>query len=573
LKTSAAIIFTTLALVPALLAAQQAVPEAGPDLVFINGKIATMDSADSTVSAVAVKDGKILKVGSTSDITKIAGKSARVVDLGGKTVVPGLIDAHSHPMETMMMKESWVDCRYPGTPSVSKALENISAWAKKTAKGDWIFAACVSASENKFEEKRLPSRAELDRAAPENPVIVANGAHMAIASTAALKKLGITKGVSKLPHGGAAILDRGGEPTGTLTDSQSDVPMTQTPEELKRYYTKGIQEFWNSHGFTSVMAITPAEAMPVLQKLAAEGYQPAIRYSVAVWSSANGKDMPEDLTRYRMPKGADGAWYKFSAIKVWIDGENDCRTGYMYEPYKGRFETDPAGGVGSLVTPQPEAERFALIARKNNVIAMMHCSGDRATDIGLTAFEKTGGSGGWGTGMRIEHFGDFQLNEKQLDRARAMIGRGLRISVQPTWLLELVKANFENMGAERARTGFMFRKMIDAGLEPAAGTDVTGIYLDNINPFLAIYASVTRWSDKGLFEPEQAVSVAEAVRMWTVWAAKSMGEFDFKGSIEPGKYADMAVLSDDIFTIPKSGLKDVKVIKTIVGGRVVYEAK
>ena len=111
------------------------------------------------------------------------------------------------------------------------------------------------------------------------------------------------------------------------------------------------------------------------------------------------------------------------------------------------------------------------------------------------------------------------------------------------------------------------------GLEPAAGTDVTGIYLDNINPFLAIYAAVTRDSDDGLFEPAQAVSVTEALKMWTVWAAKSMGESGVKGSIEAGKYADMTVLSDDIFTMQKEGLKDVKVLKTIVGGNVVYEAQ
>ena len=115
--------------------------------------------------------------------------------------------------------------------------------------------------------------------------------------------------------------------------------------------------------------------------------------------------------------------------------------------------------------------------------------------------------------------------------------------------------------------------MIDAGLEPAAGSDVTGIYLDNVNPFLAIYAAVTRQSDAGLFEPGQAISVTEALKMWTTWAAKSMGQADVKGSLEPGKYADMTVLSDDIFTMPKEGLKDVKVLKTVVGGNVVYEAK
>ena len=358
-----------------------------------------------------------------------------------------------------------------------------------------------------------------------------------------------------------------------MTDAQADVPFTPKVAELERYYTKDIQEFWNQHGFTSLLAITPAAALPVLQEVARSKTPPTIRYTTSIWTSANGKDMPGDLSKFQMPQGADPAWYRFGGIKDWIDGENDCRTGYMYQPYVGHFDTDPPGGKGTLVTDQTAANRFAAIAQKAGVICMLHCSGDHATDIGLNAYDKVIKSGRPGNIMRIEHFGMFQLTKAQLAHAKEMRKQGLSISVQPTWLLDLVKADFENMGEPRTRTGFQFRAMIDAGLEPAAGTDVTGIYLDNINPFLAIYAAVTRQSDAGIFEPGQAISVTEALKMWTTWAAKSMGQADVKGSIEPGKYADLTVLSDDIFTMPKEGLKDVKVLKTIVGGNVVFEAQ
>jgi len=546
---------------------------AEPEAIYFNGKIVTLDAAGSTVGSVAVQDGKVLKVGSADEIKKLAGSSTRLIDLGGKTVVPGLIDAHCHPMEAMMMKQTWVDCRYPQTPSVKQALINIADWAKKTPKGNWIFAACVSASENKFAEKRLPTKAELDAVAPDNPMMLSNGTHMGVANSVALQRLGIKKGMSKLPHGGSVILDKNGEPTGVLTDAQADVPTTPTVAELERYYAKDIQEFWNQHGFTSLLAITPAAALPVLQEVARSKTKPTIRYTTSIWTSANGKNMPADLSRFQMPQGADPAWYRFGGIKDWIDGENDCRTGYMYQPYVGHFDTDPPGGKGTLVTDQAGANRFAAIAHKAGVMCMLHCSGDHATDIGLNAYDKVLKSGGSGTIMRIEHFGMFQLTKAQLARAKEMRKQGLFISVQPTWLLDLVKADFENMGEPRTRTGFQFRSMIDAGLEPAAGSDVTGIYLDNVNPFLAIYAAVTRQSDAGLFEPGQAISVTEALKMWTTWAAKSMGQADVKGSLEPGKYADMTVLSDDIFTMPKEGLKDVKVLKTVVGGNVVYEAR
>ena len=146
---------------------------------------------------MAVQDGKVLKVGSVDEIKKLAGPSTRLVDLGGKTVVPGLIDAHCHPMETIYLKEAWVDCRYPQTPSVKQVLANIAAWVKKTPKGAWIYVACVSASENKFAEKRLPTKAELDAVAPDNPVLLANGAHLVVINSQAIKRVGIKKGETR----------------------------------------------------------------------------------------------------------------------------------------------------------------------------------------------------------------------------------------------------------------------------------------------------------------------------------------------------------------------------------------
>jgi len=129
------------------------------------------------------------------------------------------------------------------------------------------------------------------------------------------------------------------------------------------------------------------------------------------------------------------------------------------------------------------------------------------------------------------------------------------------------------MGSERARTGFRFRTMIAAGLEPAASTDVTGVYLDNTNPMKAIHACVTRKSDAGIFLPEEAIPVTDALKMWTIWAAKALGEERLKGTIEPGKFADMTVLSADIYKIPPDQIKDIVAMKTIVGGEVVYEKK
>ncbi len=545
---------------------------APPDVIFHNGVIATMSPA-GTVQAVAVTGGKFAAAGEEKDILALAGPGTRLADLGGRFASPGLIDAHSHPMETIYLKNDWVDCRYPGTPSVARALANIAAWAAKTPKGQWIYAACASASENKFTEKRLPTKAELDKAAPDNPLVLANGAHQVVINAAAITALGITKGMTRMPRGATVVLGPDGEPTGVVLDSQADIPTAPSPATLEQAYTTGIQDLWNENGFTSVLAITPAAALPVLQQVAASGVRPHIRYTVSVWTASDASNMPENLDVFRMPAKADPAWYRFAAIKDWVDGENDARSGYMCEHYLGRDPDDPPGGRGTLVTPQPGADRFAAIAARNGVIPMFHCSGDAALDIGLTAYETLAASG---TPMppllRIEHFGMFQMHPGQLARAVALRKSGLRVTIQPIWLTELVKADFANMARDLAASGFRFRSLVDAGLEPAASTDMTGIYLGNITPIRAMAACVTRESDAGSFEPEQAVSPEDALRMWTVWAAAAMGEADVKGSITPGKYADMTVYSDNLLTMPKEKIKDARVVRTIVGGETVYQS-
>ena len=541
------------------------------DTVFINGKITTLDTRHPQASAVAVKDGILIAVGSNAKIKGYASANTTVVDLQGKRVVPGLIDAHTHPLETLWMKSDWVDARYPETPSVAVTLEKLGERVSKSKPGEWIYVACVSASENKFVEKRLPTKAELDQAAPNNPVILANGTHMAVVNTAGLEAIGVKKGMSRLPKGGGVLLDPDGNPTGVITDGFADVPSSPQPQEIVAYYAHGIPEFWNQYGYTSLLAITPHEAVPALQLVSKEVKTPNIRYTVSVWETPDGTGFPKDLGVFDMPKAADANYYRFAGIKAWVDGENDCRTGFMYGPYLGHQDIDPPGGRGTLVTPLDKATHFANLAHNNQRMSMLHCSGDAAMDIGLNAYRKSIAEQPQPTTIRrIEHFGMFQMSPAQLARARSLKKDGLHISSQPIWLLELVKADYENMGAERTKTGFMFKTMIKAGLEPAASTDMTGIYLGNINPFRAMYALVTRQSDDGVFEPQEAITVDEALRMWTIWPAKAIGESEHRGSIEVGKLADMTVLSNDIYAIPKDQLKDVQADKTIVGGRIVY---
>lgn len=161
---------------------------------------------------------------------------------------------------------------------------------------------------------------------------------------------------------------------------------------MERYYASDIQEFWNRHGFTSVMAITSSAAIPILKTVSQRLSKSSLRYTVSVWVASDSKSMPEDLSVFEMPVSTDPAYYAFPQSRTGGDGENDCRTGYMYEPYVGHFDTDPPGNRGTLVTPPALVDQFVAIAGKAGKISMLHCSGDAATDIALDAYDKTGPS-------------------------------------------------------------------------------------------------------------------------------------------------------------------------------------
>jgi len=543
-----------------------AAPAPPPDVVFLDGKIATLDAKGSSASAVAVKDGRFVAVGSTKAIRKLAGKKTRVVSLGGKTVVPGLIDAHCHPFPTMVFTSS-VDARAPGVPSVAKALENLSARVRTTPKASWIFVVGASSSQTKFVEKRLPTRAELDRAAPDNPVWFWNGTHGEVLNSAGLAALGVTRSNPRLPRGGRVLLDGNGEPTGEMFEAEANAPVADPPPVMEGWVRKDIPALWNAHGVTTVVGMFELPEVAILRKVAASGFRPDVRYVAFAFAEPNGAGMPENLDEIRMPAGATPDFYRTAGIKLWIDGEVDARSGLCAQPY-----ADPAGvpgdGKGLQVTTQAEADAFADRGSNAGLAVGMHSTCDGAYPIAVSAFQKAAARGRPGTIQRMEHYGQFMA---LTDAERKTISDlDVRVITQPSWLLFLGTSTYHLLGDARASTGFRYGTMVKQGLRPAASSDTTGVYLQAVNPFLAMKTAVTRMSDFGVVQPEEAISVEDALRMWTIWGARSVGLDADRGSIEPGKLADMTVLSDDVFTMPPATIDQVRVERTIVGGEVVF---
>jgi predicted amidohydrolase YtcJ len=546
-----------------------AAPVAPPDVVFLDAKIVTLDSKGTIASAAAVKNGRFVAVGSDDAIRRLVGPRTRVVKLKGKTVIPGIIDAHCHPMPTMLFTTS-VDARAPGVPSVAQAMENLASRVRTTSRGDWIFVIAASASQTKFAEKRLPTRTELDLAAPDNPVWFWNGTHGEVLNSWAMTKLGVSKAHPSLPRGGRVILDASGEPTGQMFEAEANAPILDPPPVIEGWIKKDIPALWNSHGVTTVAGMFELPELAVLRKVASSGFRPTVRYVSFAFAEPNGVGMPENLDEVRIPANAPADFYRTGGIKLWIDGEVDAGSGFCAQPY-----ADPAGvpdgGRGLQVTTQAQADAFADRGNAAGLAVGMHATCDAAYDVALQAFQKAAAMGRPRTLQRMEHYGQFMgLSDAQ---RKIVTDLDLRVITQPSWLLFLGKSTYHLLGEARASTGFRYGTMVKQGLMPAASSDTTGVYLQAVNPFIAMKTAVTRQSDFGVVQPEEAISVENALRMWTIWGARSLGLEADRGSIEAGKLADMAVLSDDILAIPPAKIDEIRVEQTLVGGEVVYRIR
>lgn len=533
------------------------------DLILFDGKIMTMDQRGSVAQAIAVRDGKVVAVGQDGAVQRWRGPKTRMVDLKGQTVLPGFIDGHVHPQVALRMK-SYLDAHYSVMPSLAGMLAAAGQRAKGTPAGEWVTIAGTSANQLYWPEKRLPTSAELDAIGDGHPVLYINGPHTWVVSSIGLERMGVKPGVAN--YRGAVIdLDPVGNPTGIIREGAPLAPDIRLPADvLQRYELEDIPNLMLPLGYTSINNIMALPNYAAVRDLAVSGKHPMIRNSITVFADSGGHHLPQDLSALKLPASVDPAWYRFAGIKIWADGDVPVRTGYLFDHY-----ADEPDNHGLASNTQPELD--ALVARVHaaGLGMFIHSTGDRSNVMVLDAYEKALKQGGAPTLMRIEHLGDFMLGPNVMTRT---VRLGIQSDIQPGWIWTLSGPTQKNLGPDVARAqAFRFKTMIKAGIRPGFGTDMTGFQRGTENPFMHIEAMLTREAmDGSIFLPEEALTLDQALRVMTIWSARSMGEDKIKGSLEPGKFADLIVLSRDIAKTPPKDIDGIVVVQTWVGGQQVY---
>ncbi len=533
---------------------------------FINGKIYTVNEKQPYAEAVIIEGNKIMFVGSNEDAKKEIDPSTTVIDLHGKLMLPGFNDAHVHFINGGFYVMG-IDLRQ--TKSISEFREILKNYIS-SHKGKWIEGGRWD--HEKWKEKRLPIKEDIDDITSDTPVLLKRlDGHMALTNSYGLKLAGITKD-TKSPDGGLIEKDpKTGELTGILKDNAIDLVNAVIPEPSSQNYYEAALTALNEakkYGITSVQDITynytsdnkkPLEDLITYQQLEKDGKLTCRIYTrIPIYDYQN---LVKDGIQYCF----GDEHIKLGSLKAFSDGSLGSSTAWFWEPYVN----EPSNyGLPNDIVTDGRLEKWAIDADKHKLQICVHAIGDHANSYLLDLIEKIERTNPkWDRRFRIEHA--QHVRPQEISRYSKL---GVIASVQPTQCIEDGSWAVERIGPERIKYTHQYKSFLDNEVHLAFGTDWPVV---SLNPLLGIYAAVTRRTvdDKNPngWIPEQKISVEDAIKCYTLNSAYAEYSEKFKGSIEPGKLADLVVLSDDILTIDPVKIKDVKVDMTVFNGKVIYQ--
>ena len=536
-------------------AAQNQAPEA----IYVNGKVVTADRAFSYAEAVAIAGGKFTAVGTTAEIRKLAGPATTVVDLRGRTVVPGLADSHIHNAGG----GPGVDLSRVRT--MKELLAAIAARVSKSPGGE-VIVTNSDWHEAQIKEQRVPLKGDLDEVAPNNPVVVVRGGHEYILNSAALAKWNITKATPELP-GGRISRSADGEPNGELVDRARNLITLPppAPKTLDERIQDQIAEYQKLHaaGLTTIRyGGSSVEHYRLLEEMKRRGVLTMrVVFLFRPDRDAPASAIPGIVKSWNVAPDGGDEWLRVGGVKMMIDG--GFEGGLFRDPYLAPFDE---GGTFRGIQVMPTALYTDTVKALNRLgwRVFTHTVGDAAMDIVLAAYEAANAERPlagrrWG----IEH--GFMAQPEHFARISAL---GLGVTVQNhLYLAGPVMAKY--WGLKRASWTTPVRAYIDHGIPVASGTD-SGVV--PYPPLWTFYHFVTRDTiTGGVMGADQKITRQEALRSATVGNAWFTFEENTKGTIEPGRLADMVVLAEDIMTVPEKRIEQMQVLMTMTGGKVVYE--
>jgi len=534
------------------------------DLIITNAKVWTVDLALPTAEAVAAIGERIVAVGSSKEIDAWRGPQTRVIDAGGKLLLPGFNDAHVHFVEGGAQLDS---IQLNDATSTQEFARRVAERAKNTPKGEWILNG--GWDETKWNPPQLPTKDLIDAETPDNPVFLDRyDGHMALANSAALRMAGITAQTPD-PTGGVIVRDEHGNPTGALKDAAKDFVIKVIPplsHDQRMQQARRALAYAASLGVTSVQEMNDEGTdsfanFEVYEELVERNELTARIYvapAIFDW---------EKQAKVGVRHGFGSPYLRLGAVKGFADGSLGSRTAYFFDSY-----SDAPNSFGLLhkeMQPLSRMQDWMIRADAAGLQICTHAIGDRAISTVLDLYtEVVKANRASDRRLRIEHA--QHMAAKDFERFAQL---HVIASVQPYQAIDDGRWAEVRIGHDRASRTYAFRTFLNDGVRLAFGTDWA---VAPLNPLLGVYAAVTRATLDGKYPggwfPEQKLTVAEAVEAYTMGSAYAEFQEKEKGSITPGKLADMVLLSDDIFTIEPNKIKDAKVVKTIVGGKIVWEA-
>ena len=531
------------------------------DLVLKNAVVHTVDSKRPRAEAVAVRGNRIVAVGSTAALQAFVGPKTRVLDLRGRTVVPGFDDSHAHMLGIGFAR---LDVDLVGTRSYAEVVERVARALKGRPAGEWVRGR--GWHEGKWDApapgavRGFPTHDALSAVSPDNPVVLerADG-HAVLANAKAMATRGITR-ETKAPAGGEIVRNGGGEATGVFVDNAERLVALpeRSPDDVRRALELAMDECL-AKGVTSLTdAGAGTDVVGLYKEAAAAG---TLRTRLYVMAAG----LPTMKALGRPEVGLGSGMLTVRAVKLYADGALGSRGAALLEPY-----ADDPGNSGLLVTPPEgilEAARFALA---HGFQVGTHAIGDRANRVVLDAYEKAfrESPAAKDPRFRVEHAQTLDAADiprfGRLGVLAAM--QGIHCPSDRPWAPK-------RLGEARVTEGaYVWRKLLDAGARILNGTDAP---VEDVSPIRNFHASVTRQDASGQppggFDPDQKLTRAEALRTMTLDAAHGSFAETEKGSIEAGKLADLVVLSQDILAVPDDALVGTDVLVTIVDGKILYE--